>query len=62
MIEGSNYPLLEHASGCDGREFCTCEAVPLPDRADPEEPDIMVVYLEWCGECGAADFEIVGSV
>lgn len=62
MIEGDNYGLLDslHATGCDGQEYTTVRPVPVFGRQDPEEPDFHVLYLEWCGECGAADWEYVG--
>jgi hypothetical protein len=44
-----------HATGCDGQEYSTCRAVPYGDG-------IMVVFCEWCGDCGAADYDIVGSI
>lgn len=66
MVDEAGNPvsLLDelHAPGCDGREFSKCEAViqpPLPEDP-PDKPDqIVVVVMEWCGRCGAADWEVV---
>lgn len=67
---GSNlHSLLDelHASGCDGQEFINCRPVVVPAGGN-EEPtyfdrdrgaEIVVVVMEWCGECGAADWEVV---
>lgn len=65
MITGTNHPLLDHATGCDGREFAKCSPVPLVGRAtagDPELDEVAIIYMEWCGECGAADYELVGTL
>lgn len=47
-----------HADGCQGNEFTTCEPVV---RDDPEDQGdrVTVVVMEWCGNCGAADWEVV---
>lgn len=65
MIQGHHLGLLDelHATGCDGKEYSTCEVVPnmqLYYEHDPDETPFFVLYLEWCGECGAADFDFVG--
>lgn len=54
MRTGSHVGLLDelHAPGCDGQEYSTCRAV-VPG---PRPSKIMVVYMTWCGECGAADW------
>lgn len=66
MIPGNHRSLLDdkHASGCDGNEYSTCESVPNMVKSvdpDPDRPDFWVLYITWCGECGAAGFEVVGS-
>lgn len=66
---GDHRGLLDplHASGCDGREFSTCRPVVVPSWGD-EEPtylgkdrgaEIVVIFMAWCEECGAADWEAV---
>jgi len=47
-----------HVDGCDGTEYTSCRPVVLggPSR-EPEH--VEVVYMAWCGECGAADYEVV---
>lgn len=57
-----------HASGCTEDRISTrCWPVIVPSWGD-EEPtylgnnrgaEIKVVYLEWCIDCGAADWEVV---
>lgn len=47
-----------HGTGCDGTEYSACRPVVLDDPREPEQT-IEVVYLEWCGSCGAADWELV---
>lgn len=47
-----------HADGCDGQEFSTCRPV-TPDIAGTPNTEIKVVYMSWCGDCGAADYEVV---
>ena len=43
-----------HKRGCDGTEYSACRPV-----FDPEAVGIEVVFMKWCGECGAADWETV---
>lgn len=45
-----------HAPNCNGQEFSTCRAV-VTD-VDPGQ-EIVVVFMEWCGDCGAASWETV---
>jgi hypothetical protein len=56
-----------HAQGCDGNEYSACRPVVVPAGAG-EEPtylgrdrgaQIVVVFLAWCCDCGAADWEAV---
>lgn len=44
-----------HARGCDGQEYSVCRPVARGDA-------VAVIYTEWCGECGAADWELVGTL
>lgn len=55
MREGAHTGLLDglHASGCTGQEYSACRAVPNGDKG------FLVVFMTWCGDCGAADFEEV---
>jgi hypothetical protein len=57
MTHGSMLGLLHdsHAGGCDGKEFCTVETAPYGRG-------FAVVYAEWCGDCGARDYDIVDFV
>lgn len=49
-----------HARGCDERERSFCWPVVLPkDWADHPPERLAVVYMEWCAECGAADWEMI---
>lgn len=57
-MNGSMMGLLHdrHASGCsDGTEYSGVEVAPWGDG-------FAVIYAEWCGECGAADWELVDSM
>lgn len=47
-----------HAEGCPKQEFSTCRPVV---RDDPEQPGdrVDVIYMAWCGNCGAADWDWV---
>lgn len=57
-----------HANSCPReREHGSCWPVVVPAGGN-EEPsyydrergaEIVVVYIEWCGDCGAADWEVV---
>lgn len=47
-----------HAQGCDGTEYSACRPVVVDDPRLREQT-VEVVYMEWCGECGAADWEYV---
>lgn len=64
-LQGSHRGLLDelHVQGCDGREFATCRPVPnlyqLVTKG-PDETPFWVICMEWCAECGAADWEYVG--
>jgi len=59
---GHRFGLLRdlHANGCEGRdsEFSKCAPVVLDDPEDAGQT-IEVVVMEWCGSCGAADWEVV---
>lgn len=48
-----------HGDGCEGTEYSTCRPVVMDDNQGPGEI-VQVVYMEWCGECGAADYALVG--
>lgn len=52
---GRHRNLLEelHARGCDGTEYSACRPAHLAEDV------IVVFYMEWCGACGAADYERV---
>jgi hypothetical protein len=54
-ITGSNRGLLDglHASGCSGKEYSTCRPVAT------EDPTLTVVLMVWCGDCGAAEWDVV---
>lgn len=41
-----------HGQECSGTEYSTCRPIAREDA-------IRVVYMEWCGECGAADWEVI---
>lgn len=61
-LSGSNWPpsLLYdlHADDCDGTEYTACRPVVLDDREDRGQK-IEVVFMAWCGECHAAEWEVV---
>jgi hypothetical protein len=42
-----------HADGCDGQEYSTV-------RPAPYGHGFAVVVAEWCGDCGAADYDVLG--
>jgi hypothetical protein len=44
-----------HAEGCDGQEYSTARPVAFG-------AGFAVVYCEWCGDCGAADYQLVDYV
>lgn len=44
-----------HADGCDGQEYSTCRPVAWGTA-------VAIVYCEWCGECGAADYDLVSTL
>ncbi|WP_435062438.1 hypothetical protein [Halobaculum sp. EA56] len=48
-----------HAEGCDGQEYSTCRPVVESTDATVPSEKIQVVFMAWCGECGAADYEVV---
>lgn len=52
---GSYSSLMDelHAQGCNGKEFTKMTAVPTTP------PDFVVIWMCWCGECGAADYEVL---
>lgn len=54
---GSHTGLLDrkHASGCDGKEFSTCRPVEFRNG-------VAIVYVTWCGECGAADWDFIDTL
>lgn len=54
---GDHLGLLDplHSNGCEGTEYCALRPVQTPESANGFE----VLYLAWCGECGAADWETV---
>jgi len=56
-VPGSRRGLLDgdHAGGCDGTEFTKAQIAPYG-------PGFVVVRLEWCGECGAVDWERVDKM
>lgn len=54
-IGGLLYDL--HADGCDGTEYSTCRPVVVPERDGGYR--IEAVFMAWCGDCGAADKEVV---
>jgi hypothetical protein len=47
-----------HASGCEQTEFTKCAPVVLDDPEDRGQT-VEVVAIEWCADCGAADYEVV---
>lgn len=57
-----------HATGCEREEVIECQPLAVPagawnepsyaDHAD-RGAEIVVVVVEWCEECGAADWELV---
>lgn len=44
-----------HADGCDGEEYSVTRPVAYGNG-------FAVVYCEWCGDCGACDYELVDTV
>lgn len=56
-MNGSHMSLLHdrHANGCDGQEYSTVRPAPYGNG-------FMVIYAEWCGECGAADWDLIETV
>lgn len=56
-LPGSTRSLLdgEHATGCDGKEFTKAAVAPYG-------PGFVVVRMEWCGDCGALDWEYVDKM
>ena len=56
-ISGSHRSLLDekHATGCDGREFTKAQVAPYG-------PGFVIVRMEWCGECGAVDWEYIDKM
>lgn len=54
-LHGSTGGLLDgrHASECNGTEYSACRPVKDSD-GNP-----IVVLMEWCGGCAAADWEVV---
>lgn len=57
---GSQLGLLDdrHAIGCDGQEYSTCRPVAAPARGDSSR-EFKVLFMVWCGDCGAADWDWV---
>jgi hypothetical protein len=45
----------KHASGCDGKEFTKVATAPYGHG-------FAVVKTVWCGDCGAADWDVVDFV
>lgn len=62
-LEGNTMGLLhgKHAAGCDGTEYSACRPVVVPPVGRPSrhEAKIKVVFMTWCSECEAADYDIV---
>lgn len=69
-LQGHRLGLLHglHAGDCSGSEYSTCRPLVVPAGAydEPTYADhgdrgarLEVVYMAWCGECGAADYEVV---
>lgn len=56
-MNGSLVGLLDdsHATGCGGQEYSTVEVAPWGRG-------FAVVRAEWCGECGAADYELLDTL
>lgn len=56
-IDGHMLGLLDerHARGCNGQEYSTVRPVAYGDG-------IAIIFAEWCGECGACDWELVDTV
>lgn len=52
--EGTNGGLIVglHYGDCTGTTFSKCATIGRPEG-------FSVVYMEWCGDCGAADYEVV---
>ena len=67
--DGDRLGLLHglHAGGCDGTEYTACRPVVVPAGARDEPAyydaergaEIVVVFMAWCEECGAAEWEVV---
>lgn len=55
-LEGAPMSLLDgrHYDGCEGAVYSACRLVSFGDG-------FVVLFTEWCGECGAADYEVVGE-
>lgn len=68
-LKGSTHGLLDgrHAHACEGTEYVACRPVVVPAGYDQEPTylgqdggaEIVVVLMVWCGECNAADWEVV---
>lgn len=54
------YGLLHdlHADRCDGTEYSACRPVVYSPKDQPGD-EWHVLYMAWCGECGAADWDFV---
>lgn len=44
-----------HGPNCSGQEYSTCRPAPYGNG-------FVVVYMEWCGDCGAVDWEYVDKM
>lgn len=48
-----------HADNCDGKEYSTARPVVVPNPQTERGAEIEVVIMGWCGDCGAAEWEVV---
>lgn len=59
-LKGHSLGLIDekHATGCTGQEFCTCRPVVVDSDQEPGD-EVVVVFMVWCSDCHAADYEVV---
>lgn len=47
-----------HTDGCSGTEYSACRPVVVPGQGS-QSAQIEVVFMAWCGDCEAADYELI---
>lgn len=48
-----------HAPRCDGTEYSAVRPKLIPDIDREGGVRLGAIFMAWCGECGAADWEVV---